>query len=269
LREYGCSGVVKKADARTGLDDLPGIHDTHAVRHAGDDAQVVGDQQQAHALAALDVAEQIEHLRLDGDVERRRRLVGDEHTRTPGQRHGDHHALLHASRKLEGKLLQPACRVRDAHRLEQTTGLVARRRAAQRVRGKRLDDLRAHAHDRVEAGRGLLKDHPDTPAAHPAHRRFGQAEQGFAGQADFAGDDATAIGQQARERERGHRLAATGFAQQGEGLAGVDLQIDAVYRPQRALAVADLHAEAVDLEQWSGSMINGDGGRRVHGRGRG
>ena len=42
-------------------------------------------------------ADQIENLRLDGDVERRRRLVCDQQARITGERHGDHHALAHAA----------------------------------------------------------------------------------------------------------------------------------------------------------------------------
>ena len=44
--------------------------------------------------------EQGEDLRLDGDVERRGRLVGDEQLGLVGQRHGDHHALPQAAGQL-------------------------------------------------------------------------------------------------------------------------------------------------------------------------
>jgi hypothetical protein len=39
----------------------------------------------------------ISDLRLDGDVERGGRLVGDQHFRIAGERHGDHGALAHAA----------------------------------------------------------------------------------------------------------------------------------------------------------------------------
>ena len=61
------------------LDDLAGVHDRHAVRHLRDDAEVVGDQQQRHAALGLQLRQQVEDLRLDGDVERGGRLVGDQH----------------------------------------------------------------------------------------------------------------------------------------------------------------------------------------------
>ena len=47
------------------LDDLAGVHHEHALRDFGDDAEVVGDQDQRHAALALQAQQQGEHLRLD------------------------------------------------------------------------------------------------------------------------------------------------------------------------------------------------------------
>ena len=44
--------------------------------------------------------DEVEDLRLHGDVERGRRLVGDEQLRIAGERHGDHHALALAAGEL-------------------------------------------------------------------------------------------------------------------------------------------------------------------------
>ncbi len=51
-------------------------------------------------LSVLELANERDDLRLDGHVERGRRLVGDEKLRLVGERHGDHHALAHAARQL-------------------------------------------------------------------------------------------------------------------------------------------------------------------------
>ena len=59
----------------------PCAHDDDAVGHLGDDAHVVGDEDDRRAELALQVADQLEDLRLHGDVERGRRLVGDQHLR--------------------------------------------------------------------------------------------------------------------------------------------------------------------------------------------
>ena len=75
------------------LDDAAGIHHQHAVGGLGDDAHVVRDDDDRHAELVAQVHQQVEHLRLDGHVERGRRLVGDQQLRPAGERHRDHHAL--------------------------------------------------------------------------------------------------------------------------------------------------------------------------------
>ena len=82
------------------LDDLALAHDVDAVGHRAHDAEVVRDQQHGHAELALQVLQQLEDLRLDGDVERRGRLVGDQQVGLVGERHGDHHALALAAGEL-------------------------------------------------------------------------------------------------------------------------------------------------------------------------
>ena len=52
----------------------------------------------------LQLLDQLQNLRLDRDVQRGRRLVGDHELRVAGQGHGDHHALAHAARQLVGIL---------------------------------------------------------------------------------------------------------------------------------------------------------------------
>ena len=56
----------------------PRLHDVDPVAHQPGDAQVVGDQQQRDAGALLQLEEQVEDAGLDGDVEGRGRLVGDD-----------------------------------------------------------------------------------------------------------------------------------------------------------------------------------------------
>ena len=71
-------GVGEDVGDGAGLDELPAPHHRDPVAEVGDDAEVVRHDQDRHLALALEVAQQIEHLGLDGDVERRRRLVGDD-----------------------------------------------------------------------------------------------------------------------------------------------------------------------------------------------
>ena len=77
-----------------------------------------------------DLAQHLEHLRLDGDVERRRRLVGEQHARARHQAHRDHDPLLHAARELVRVAAQRSLRVADPDLLEPRDRLRARRRRA-------------------------------------------------------------------------------------------------------------------------------------------
>src|ERR1041384_7867390 len=63
----------------------PGVHHDDALGNLGDHAEVVRDHDHRRAEAALQPADQLEDLRLDGDVERGGRLVGDQHPGTAGE----------------------------------------------------------------------------------------------------------------------------------------------------------------------------------------
>src|SRR6185503_7635607 len=93
------------------------VHHGDAIADVLDDGQVVGDEQVREVHAALQVAQQVDDLRLDGDVEGRHRLVGDDEPRVHGQGAGDTDALSLAA----GELVGIAARVagRQSHQREQ------------------------------------------------------------------------------------------------------------------------------------------------------
>ena len=62
----------------TGLDDPPGLHDRHPVGEAGDDAEVVGDDQEPEAAGPHQPGEEVEDALLGDEVEVGGRLVGEE-----------------------------------------------------------------------------------------------------------------------------------------------------------------------------------------------
>ena len=85
--------LAEKGGAGTALDDFPLPHDGDAVSHSRNDAEVMGNQQQACAIFTYKSAEEVQDPGLCRDIKRRSRLVGDEE---PGlERHcpGDHRAL--------------------------------------------------------------------------------------------------------------------------------------------------------------------------------
>ena len=108
------------------FDDLAAIHHDDVVGDVGDHAEIVGDHQERHAELGLQVLDEAQDLRLDGDVERGGRLVGDQQRRPADQRHGDHGALAQAARQFERIGAQCPLGIGEAHH-------------AQHVDGQRLD----------------------------------------------------------------------------------------------------------------------------------
>jgi hypothetical protein len=94
-------------------------HHHHMVGHLAHHAQIVADEQHAHAPRGLELADELQDLALDGDVQRRGGLVGDQQLGFAGQGHRDHHALLLAPRHLVRVGGHAPRRLRDAHLAQQ------------------------------------------------------------------------------------------------------------------------------------------------------
>ncbi len=108
---------------------------------------------------------------LHGDVERRRRLVGEQQLRSAGQRQGDHHPLAHPAGELVGVLVEAARRPRgcSTERSSVTARAPWRRDGSSEVQAQRLGDLLADRHHRVERAHRVLEDHRDSAPEMLAH----------------------------------------------------------------------------------------------------
>ena len=147
---------------RPDLDDPAGVHHRDAIAGLGDHAHVVGDEHDRGAVLLAQALEQRNDLRLDRDVERRRRLVGDDQLGLAGQRQGDDDALAHAAGELVRVLVEALLGGRDAGFLEQPDRAPARVGGAERQVGlDRLDQLLADRVQRVERGQRILEDGAD------------------------------------------------------------------------------------------------------------
>ena len=92
---------------RSHFDQAARVHHADAVRHLRDHGEIVGDEQHRQRELLAQLAEQVEHLRLDGDIERGRRLVGNQQRRPVHHRHGNHHALALPAGKLVRIIARP------------------------------------------------------------------------------------------------------------------------------------------------------------------
>jgi len=72
----------------SGLHDTPPIHDNEAPADPRHHRYVVAYEQQRHRRLRHELVQQTEHPRLNRDVERCRRLIGQEQCRPAGYRHG-------------------------------------------------------------------------------------------------------------------------------------------------------------------------------------
>ena len=232
------------------LDLASGVHHHHALAHLGHHAEVVRDQHDRRAEPVLQVAHQVEDLRLDRHVQRRRRLVGDQQLRIARQRHRDHHPLAHAAGKLMRILAHPPLRRGNADQhqhLDRPLLGVARRQAL--VKLQRLADLPADRQHRVEAGHRLLEDHRDRVAADVAHLRLGDVEQVAALEADRAGDLAGRLLDQPQDRHRGDRLAAAGLADDARASRRHRRGTKPLDRAHHAVGRREMRLQVLDFQQ--------------------
>ncbi len=88
-------GVTEQGVDIRRLHHLPRVQNQHPVAGFSHNAQVVRNQQNRHASFAPNLADKGQYLRLHRHIQRRSRLVGQQHVRRAGKRHRDHHPLAH------------------------------------------------------------------------------------------------------------------------------------------------------------------------------
>ena len=224
-------GTFEDFDDIALFDHAPAVHDHDPIRHLSDHTEVVGDEQNAHADLALQLAHQIQDLRLNRHVQGGRRFVRDQQGRIARERHRNHHALTHAARHLMrvigdapprfGDADQLEHRDRDLHRLFAVLVLVQR---------DRLGDLITDGVDRVEAGHRFLENHRDVIAPNFAHlglREFGDVSSltVLAFEGDFALDNfARRRGNQTHDREARDGLTRPRLTDHRQRLALLDVE---------------------------------------------
>ncbi len=97
---YGCAALVNSSSTGRGLHDPAEVHDRDPVGDVPDHRQVVRDEQVGQAELLLQVLQQVDDAGLDRHVQRRHRLVEDQHLRPQRERAGDADALPLAAGEL-------------------------------------------------------------------------------------------------------------------------------------------------------------------------
>ncbi len=239
----GVPGVLEDAQCRSLLDELAGVQHADAVAHLRDHRQVVADEQQRRAGLAAQVPDQLEHLGLDGSVERGGRLVEDQQRRLGGERHRDHGPLQHAARQLVRVALHHVAGIGDLDLRQDLLG--ALERLLSRNPGELVDlgDLTADVDRRVECLAGLLVDHRDLAGPELAELLVVQRQDVAAVDRDRAGAHPSVARQVAHDRQRHRRLSGPRLAHEPVGLAARDVEADVAQHPLVLAphAVGDIH----------------------------
>jgi hypothetical protein len=240
---------------RTGLHEHAAVHHVDALAHPGDDAEVVRDEDQRRVLLRNEFAQQIQNLRLDRDVERSRRLVGDQELRLTGERHRDHRPLPHAARELMRVVTEARVRLRNSDTVEE----LCRPRVCSlaghvEVRLERLPDLTSDRQHGIQRRHRILEDHRDLATADATQRAVALPDEVLPLEQRAAIGDAPVAREQPEDRQRSHALPAAGFANDPERLASGDLESDAVHGVDRSAASRELDAQ----------ILHGKKGRLSH-----
>ena len=246
----GHGHALEEDVGRRPLDDVAGVHHDDLVGARGHHAEVVGHEDHGHVAVALQLAQQVEDLRLHCDVEAGGGLVGHEEARGAGQGDGDHHALAHAARELGGVGLVALDRGGDAHLHQQRErGLLGLALGELQVDPERLGDLVADPLHRVERRHRVLEDHGDVRAPELAQLVVRRVEDLGAVVAHRPRLRGRRPREQAHDRPGQHGLARARLAHDAERLALVEGERHALDGLQRAAAGGEGDVEVLDLEQ--------------------
>ena len=165
------------------------------------------------------------------------RLVRDENRGIARKGHRDHDALAHAAGHLMGIVTRAPLRVCNADAPERVPGRFPCGAPGEvPVLLHRLRDLVADRIERVQARHRLLKDHGDLVAADRAHLGLGECcwilnPTVSTPEENRPRHDPSGRLDEAHQAEAGDRLAGPRFANDGQGLASPEREIDTINRP--------------------------------------
>lgn len=114
-------GVLRVLQYRLGdacLDNLAMLHDRDPVTDLIDHGKVMGDKQQCNPTLPAQFIEQLEDLRLYGNIKSGGGLIGDDQDRIVSQCHGNTDPLALSSRELMGISAKLLRRMMNTHAIK-------------------------------------------------------------------------------------------------------------------------------------------------------
>ena len=95
-------GLAEDLVRRPALHEAAAVHDGDAVGENLHHRQIMADEEKGEALAVAQIHQQIEHLRLDGEIEGGDGLIGDDEPGPADEGAGDGDALALPAGELMG-----------------------------------------------------------------------------------------------------------------------------------------------------------------------
>jgi hypothetical protein len=201
------------------FDETAVVEDGDAVAEVADERHGVGDEEVGETMLALEVAEEVDDLCADGDVESAHGLVEHEELWLEGKSACDIDALALAAGELVRVTVEGGGIEADGGEEFEEAG--GGERLA--VDGEGLGEDLADAHAWVECGVGVLKDDLYLSAKRTQPTWAGDEEIFFA-EVDCPGGGLD----KAQEHAGDGALAGAGFADESESFAGLDVEGDVV-----------------------------------------
>ena len=222
------------------LHHQPAVHHHHAAADLRHHAEIVRDQQNRGLGLLLQAFQQSQDLRLNGNVQRGGRLIGNKQLRVAGERNGDHHPLAHPAAELVGILVVSAFRLGNPHLFQHGD----RRRFGRSfgepfIAHQDLCHLFTDGQHRVQGGHRILKNHRDLVAANGAHLRRGFLRQIVILEANAAAGYPSVAPQKLNDRLTGDAFPAARLADDADKLPRLHLKAHAAHRVNLALAGAE------------------------------
>ena len=157
---------------------LTAPHDANAAGNPAHNVQIMGDEHHRHAKPRLQPRHQIQNFRLNGHIQRGRRLIRDQDIGVIRQGHRDHHALTLTAGKFMRIASHAIFRLGDFHQSQHLQRPRACGPMTQALMPPyRFNQLAANGIKRVQRGHRFLKDHGDLSAPNGVQLRFWQANQ--------------------------------------------------------------------------------------------
>ena len=230
---------------RSRFHEAAAIHDGDAVGENLHHGEIMADEEEGEPLAVAQIHQQIEHLRLDEEIESGDGLIGDDEPRPADEGARDGDALTLPAGELVGQAIGIAGGEAD---LAQDLGHPRPARGAARGLGiemERLGDDACHGLARIEGAIGILEHHLES-APKPGQAMGGLGEKTLAREDHLAGGGTI----ERHDQPRQGRFAAAALADDAEGRAFLDRETDDRRRPSERMrtALAEMAREVARLE---------------------